>query len=352
MSYSNEVILDLFFIHGESQRVVERTCRTFNEKYPHLPKMTRAKFRKLRNKFINYGSVNSKKKRAKLVTESDVNIINVLGFFHAYPRASIPSAVEALGISQSSIHRILKKNKMHNYKFTRVQALLPDDLQQRTNFCEMLLVKIQEDPNFLQKVIWTDEAKFTREGIFNTRNNHFWADNNPHMIRERSFQQQFSLNVYCLLKDGRLNYKIYDNNLNGERYVDILNSTVIDFLEDLPIAERVTCWYQLDGAPAHCTNNVSVVLTDLFENRWLRRLGPWSWPARSPDLTPLDFFLWGVLKTKVYETPVQTIGDLRQRIVLSFQEIRPEEIRKAILSVESRVLKCLEVNGGHFEQFP
>ena len=34
----------------------------------------------------------------------------------------------------------------------------------------------------------------------------------------------------------------------------------------------------------------------LYPNRWFGRGGPISWPARSPDMTPLDFYLWGHLK--------------------------------------------------------
>ena len=32
------------------------------------------------------------------------------------------------------------------------------------------------------------------------------------------------------------------------------------------------------------------------------RRGSHEWPARSPDLTPCDFFLWGWLKEQVYST--------------------------------------------------
>ena len=39
-----------------------------------------------------------------------------------------------------------------------------------------------------------------------------------------------------------------------------------------------------------------------------------EWPPRSPDLTPLDFFLWGYLKSKVYVTPPATLANLRKRI--------------------------------------
>ncbi len=34
------------------------------------------------------------------------------------------------------------------------------------------------------------------------------------------------------------------------------------------------------------------VLNKKFPNKWIGRGGPFSWPPRSPDLTPLNFFLW------------------------------------------------------------
>ncbi|EFN69121.1 hypothetical protein EAG_14837, partial [Camponotus floridanus] len=52
-----------------------------------------------------------------------------------------------------------------------------------------------------------------------------------------------------------------------------------------------------DGAPPHYTGIVREYLTNNFGNKWIGRGGPIPWPARSPDLNPLDFFFWGHLKT-------------------------------------------------------
>ena len=88
----------------------------------------------------------------------------------------------------------------------------------------------------------------------------------------------------------------------------------------------------------------------MFDDRWFRRLGPWDWPPRSPDLTPLDFFLWGVLKERVYSTPVPTKEELRQRIVRCIEDLDPREIQKATTRrVQKNILKCLERNGQHFQ---
>jgi hypothetical protein len=40
------------------------------------------------------------------------------------------------------------------------------------NYCNWILNKIQTDPAFTKNVLWTDEATFTHDGIFNLKNNH------------------------------------------------------------------------------------------------------------------------------------------------------------------------------------
>ena len=45
-----------------------------------------------------------------------------------------------------------------------------------------------------------------------------------------------------------------------------------------------------DGAPPHFNCFVTDVLNARFPDAWI---GPIPWPLRSPDLSPLDFFLWG-----------------------------------------------------------
>ena len=47
-----------------------------------------------------------------------------------------------------------------------------------------------------------------------------------------------------------------------------------------------------------------------------------EWPARSPDLTPCDFFLWGYMKGKVFSTTPATIEELRERIVREFDLLK------------------------------
>ncbi|KAG6463793.1 hypothetical protein O3G_MSEX014077, partial [Manduca sexta] len=64
-------------------------------------------------------------------------------------------------------------------------------------------------------------------------------------------------------------------------------------LEDMPLNLIREMWYQHYGCPAHYGRSVRVWLVNSFPNKWIVRGGPVPWSARSPDLTPMDFYVWG-----------------------------------------------------------
>ncbi|GFX93671.1 uncharacterized protein TNCV_1588481 [Trichonephila clavipes] len=59
-------------------------------------------------------------------------------------------------------------------------------------------------------------------------------------------------------------------------------------------------WFQQDGATCHTARATIDLLKDTLGDRLISRFGPVNWPPRSCDLTPLDYFLWGYVKSLVY----------------------------------------------------
>ena len=55
-------------------------------------------------------------------------------------------------------------------------------------------------------------------------------------------------------------------------------------------------------------------LDTTFPECWLGRRGPHEWPARIPDLTPCDFFLWGWAKEEVYKVFPRLFKTLRIKL--------------------------------------
>jgi len=84
----------------------------------------------------------------------------------------------------------------------------------------------------------------------------------------------------------------FDATLNEERYANFLTDTLPILLDNVPLDVRVRMWYQQDGAPAHRVRYCVNILNQKFPRAWIGLNGPIAWPARSPDLTPLDIFLW------------------------------------------------------------
>ncbi|GFX34805.1 hypothetical protein TNCV_2327451 [Trichonephila clavipes] len=65
--------------------------------------------------------------------------------------------------------------------------------------------------------------------------------------------------------------------------------------------------------------------------------GPVNWPPRSCDLTPLDYFLWGYVKSLVYADKPQTLDHLEDNIRRVIADIRPLMLEKVIENWTSRL---------------
>ncbi|GFS90235.1 transposable element Tc3 transposase [Trichonephila clavipes] len=62
-----------------------------------------------------------------------------------------------------------------------------------------------------------------------------------------------------------------------------------------------------------------------------------NWPPRSCDLTPLEYFLWGCVKSLVYADKPQTRHHLEDNIRRVIADIRPQMLEKVIENWTSRL---------------
>ncbi|GFT91410.1 uncharacterized protein TNCV_4285661 [Trichonephila clavipes] len=87
--------------------------------------------------------------------------------------------------------------------------------------------------------------------------------------------------------------------------------------------------------------------------RWIGRDGPVNWPARSPDLFCLDFFLWSHMKSLVYTSPVDSDEALVARIAVVAGDIRemPGVFADVRQSLHRWFEACIFAGGCSFEQF-
>ncbi|GFY15789.1 uncharacterized protein TNCV_1284341 [Trichonephila clavipes] len=96
-------------------------------------------------------------------------------------------------------------------------------------------------------------------------------------------------------------------------------------------------WFQQDGATCHTARATIDLVKDTFGDRLISRFGPVNWPPRSCDLTPLDYFLWGYVKSLVYADKPQTLDHLEDNIRRVIANIRAQMLEKVIENWTSRL---------------
>ncbi|CAF4941144.1 unnamed protein product [Rotaria sp. Silwood1] len=248
---------------------------------------TRQAIHKLVKKFDDTGSVEDSPRSGRLTTvRIEENMQLVSKTFAQNPQMSQRRASLELGISRRSLQRLMQDLNLKPYKPRLLQALNEDDPDRRLEFCEWILNSTQEDPTLLDRILWTDEATFQINGCVNRHNCVYWSDTNPHFIIEQK------LNVPQAIVWGG----IWSNDVVGPLFL------------------------KQDGAPPHYGEIVRDYLDDIFVD-WIGRRGTVEWPPRSPDLTPCDFSLWGIMKDRVYAQSSHYVNHLKSLIKQEFTSL-------------------------------
>ena len=335
------------FCNGNSRAAVEEYRRRFPDR--RIP--SRRVFTRIHQALRDNGcfpsvSVSSERQVVGTINTRE----DILAMIERSPRLSTRRTASRIGgVSHMLVLRTLHEEDFYPYHDQPVQHLQPGDHAERMDFCRW----IQAHPELLGVILFTDEASFTRDGVNNSRNVHTWSQDNPHETTVTTFQSRFSVNVWCgVIGDRLIGPFVFENNVRGDTYEEVLRNELPGLLEDIPLMVRSQMYFQHDGAPPHYSRLVREYLNASFPNRWIGRGGPIAWPPRSPDLTPLDYYIWGHMKTLVYESKVDSRAALRDRIFAVAEQIRnhPDTIASAIQSLLVRAEKCLANGGGHFEQ--
>lgn len=190
--YSVEERLDMYNLYIQNYRNSFIASERYAELYPERRQPHRKTFQKLSNHLSEFGTLQNIINHRVIETANEVN---VLAQINLNPESGQRKVAEECNLSKSGVQKILAKHGFHDYKFQPVQNLHPGDELRRLEFCQWLCNEIGNDPNFSASVLWSDESLFTNSGIFNRRNSHFYATNNPLMVRELRPQNRFSFNI-------------------------------------------------------------------------------------------------------------------------------------------------------------
>jgi hypothetical protein len=130
-----------------------------------------------------------------------------------------------------------------------------------------------------------------------------------------------------------------------EVLLELENSPQFEHLQ--PIKEKLV--WQQDGVPPYYETIVRDFLNENFDN-WIGRRCTIDWPPRSPDLTPMDFSVWGIIQNEVYSVKIRDVEHLKERIEWVFENLKSRNISGRTCKTVLKTCKaCIEERGHHFE---
>ena len=281
--------------------------------------------------------------------QADPQVVSrIEGAFHENPRLSLRVAERVLQVLRSTICDVLKKKlKMFPYKISFLQQLSTRVYGERLQWSQHCRTEMEVDPQYLSRIVFSDECLFHTNGVVNKHNVRIWGTSNPKVVEEVP-QNSEKVMVWCAMHKTKIigPYFFRAPTVDTQAYKSMLRYYGLNHIAQLPGSPI----FQQDGAPAHTSNATREYLTRKLGNQWISKRGPTNWPARSPDLTPLDFFLWGYVKDKVYAVRIHSLQHLRTRITRAIRSIDTATLSRVWKNVETRMDCVVRQQGKHIEQ--
>lgn len=293
--------------------------------------------------FEKYGSVahvppkhkNPGQKREKVKNQLE-NLVS------EFPNLSIRKASSALGVSPTLVYHIFHDDiHLKPYKFHIWHKLEDMDYEKRLNFANWFLKLPKASHDY---IICSDEAYFYLTLPINNQNNRQWSKSQPYIGVEKPLHDQKIL-VWCAISAKRVFGPFYfEENVNQYNYRDML----INYFwpKVLRTAEYEKYYFQQDGAKPHTAETVQTWLHGKFGKKFIDKN---LWPPRSSDLNPCDFFLWGHLKSVVYNPMPKTLDDLKANLEREIKKISKKILNSTFLNFQKRCELILTAQGGHIE---
>lgn len=323
-------------------RSYAHTQRTYEERFGPGSAPSKSTIKRMYDKFLEYGTVQDAARggRPRVLTENVLT--DVLAAVTDNPGTSIRRLSNQSGLSVGTVQTVVRSRLgLYPYKISVVPELDPNDPEQRKKYCQWFLTMVPLNGDGLDDWYFSDEAWFHLDGYVNSQNSRIWASVNPHVFSERSLHAQ-KIGVWCVMSRKRIFLTFFHENVSAEVYTQMLEQFVATLSQD----ELDRAWFQQDGAPAHTARTTLLYLERTFSGKVISK---GVWPPRSPDLTPLDFYLWGFMKNQAYMNHPQSIPQLQEEIRRCVANITPVTLDNVFTNLINRTCLCEIENGGRFE---
>ena len=301
-------------------------------------------------KFLETGSVEDRICSGRLSAITDDIINEVEEALNKELQTSVRKIGREMNISKDKAHGIMRDIiRLKSYTMHCTQQLYEEDVDLRVEMSECL-IPILKDPANKGNIFFSDESRFYVSGIGNKCNCRIWTANNPFITVEAAMNS-FKINVWCAMSNKQIigPYIFFEEDtINQQNYLNMLKNYFYPILQKKRLHKKIV--FQQNGTLAHFSKAVRTWLNKNFNDKWIGRRGPICWVPRSRNLTPLDFCLWGCIKSNVYKTKVEDICELKNRTEKEIKVIKRQTLQNVLNDILKRLKFCINVNGNIFEQ--
>lgn len=241
----------------------------------------------------------------------------------------------SLGASVSSrtIRRRLAEGQLVSRRPLRVLPLTPTHRRLRLEFCRARGNWTAAEWN---QVVFSDESRFNlgsddnRVRVWRARGERF----NPAFAVQRHTAPTAGVMVWgAIAYNTRSPLVLFRGTMTAQRYVhEILQPHVLPLMQRLPGAI-----FQQDNARPH---------TARVSQDCLRTVTTLPWPARSPDLSPIEH-IWDHLGRRVGHPT--SLNELEARLQQIWNEMSQDIIQNLYDSMPDRIASCIRARGGPTE---
>jgi len=213
--------------------------------------------------------------------------------------------------------RRLLKNDLGLQCFKRLprMALSSLDKKKRLERAKILLNEIKRKPKDVV-ILFSDETPFSLGEIVASNNRSYFATTAGAAPEEVKFipKKRSYAYVQCIAvvasNGKKMDLVFLDDNerLSSDTYQAYLDTYVFPWARD-NFGDK--WWWQQDGASCHTSNSTQLWLSQQTPHFWPKHF----WPPHSPDLSPLDFGIFGQLKGKLAGIKSLSKEDLKANVL-------------------------------------
>lgn len=242
------------------------------------------------------------------------------------------------------IHKTLKKDTKKKKKVHRLSTKNIKDRKRRAPEFK----RIVDENKF--RIVTTDESMFSVQ-LGGGKRDIYYADSKTidNQKKDEFFEREERFSSKIMVWGGVSYYgktNLYfikpGTKIKGEYYQKFVIKKFMERDKKRMFGDGEFLFHQ-DSAPSH----VSKSTIDYFTRNNIPVIPKDKWPPKSPDLAPMDYFVWGWIKRRVRKSKFETTAGLKRAIIRAWKALPQKFIQNAFDKWSDRVQKVINAEGGH-----